>query len=154
MNGTLKEQICKGYFMKTPYEKDFYQWSVDQANYLRMGELGKLDIEHLIEEIETLGNSDKRAMVSYLTNYFMHLLKIQFQPEKHTSSWDISVSLSLRKFKRLLKQNPSFKRFLKEWVNDAYEDAKDEASKESGINKKVFPKKCPWTIEEILNENK
>jgi hypothetical protein len=138
--------------MQTPYEKDPYAWSLEQANFLRMGDIAKLDIEHLIEEIETLSGNDKSAIESYLCNYLMHQLKIKYQPEKRTSSWENTIELSLIKTKRILRKNPSFKRLLNEFLNDAYEDARYEAAKETGLDLKTFPKDCPWTIEEILGE--
>ena len=33
----------------------------------------------MIEEIESLGRSEKRTLVSYLENLLMHMLKVKFQ---------------------------------------------------------------------------
>jgi Domain of unknown function DUF29 len=40
---------------KDLYEKDFYAWSKEQAELLRAGRFGDLDLEHLIEEVDDLG---------------------------------------------------------------------------------------------------
>ena len=42
------------------YEKDFYSWTQEQADLLRNGQFNNLDIPNLIEEIETMGRSEKR----------------------------------------------------------------------------------------------
>ncbi len=44
------------------YEEDFYKWTRLQSDFLKKEEFDKLDIRHLIEEIESLGNSEKRAL--------------------------------------------------------------------------------------------
>ena len=62
--------------MNNTYQNDFCKWSVDQAHFLKSKEFEKLDIENIIEEIESLGRSEKRTIESYLTNLLMHLLKI------------------------------------------------------------------------------
>lgn len=136
----------------TPYDKDFHQWSLDQAKYLRTGAYNYLDTEHLIEEIESLSNSDQRAMESHFVVILLHLLKQKYQPEKKTRSWELSIKASRKKANRILSKNPSFKRFLGQWREEAYEDAIIAASVETGLEEKTFPKECPWTIDEILGQ--
>jgi hypothetical protein len=59
----------------TAYHTDFYLWTQQQADLLRQGALSALDVENLIEEIESMGKRDRRAIGSYLRNVMMHLLK-------------------------------------------------------------------------------
>lgn len=73
------------------YEKDFYQWSLHQAKLLKRGEWTKLDLENLVEEIESLGKSERSALKNQMIRLLMHLLKIKYQPNKHTKSWDKSI---------------------------------------------------------------
>ena len=49
----------------TLYEQDYYLWLDLTASLLRDRRLGELDIPNLIEEIEDMGRSEKRA-VTYL----------------------------------------------------------------------------------------
>jgi hypothetical protein len=44
------------------YEQDFYGWTQEQAALLRAGQLNDLDITNLIEEVESMGRSEKRAL--------------------------------------------------------------------------------------------
>lgn len=135
---------------KAAYDKDFYQWTKTQASLLKNDEFKKLDIGNLIEEIESLGRSEKRALESYLANLFLHLLKMEHQPSKHSRSWDNSVKNASYHARKILKENPSLKRHLGEIVVDAYFTARLEASSETGLDEAAFAKKCPWKIEEIL----
>lgn len=62
------------------YEQDFYGWTMEQAALLKSGRLNELDIQNLIEEVETMGRSEKRALESRLSVLLLHLLKWHYQP--------------------------------------------------------------------------
>ena len=59
------------------YEKDFYAWTQEQANLIRQGKFNEIDTLHIIDEIESMGRSEKRALKSRLAVLLMHLLKWQ-----------------------------------------------------------------------------
>ena len=61
--------------MGTPYEKDVVAWAMEQAALLRAGQLSALDIEHIAEEIEDVGKSEKRELASRMAVLLSHLLK-------------------------------------------------------------------------------
>jgi hypothetical protein len=63
------------------YEQDFYQWTQEQAALLRAGALSQLDMANLIEEVESMGRSQKKELSSRLSVLITHLLKWEFQPE-------------------------------------------------------------------------
>ena len=60
------------------YERDFYLWLEQQASRLREGRLDELDLANLLEEIEDMGRSEKRAIEGYLVVVLTHLLKYPF----------------------------------------------------------------------------
>ena len=70
----------------TLYDRDFYAWANEQAALLRAGRLSEADIENIAEEIESMGRSEKRDLVSRLTVVLLHLLKWQFQPSHRSNS--------------------------------------------------------------------
>jgi hypothetical protein len=57
------------------YESDFYGWVTEQANLLKSGRLNELDTANLLEEIEGMGKSEKRALENRLAVLLQHLLK-------------------------------------------------------------------------------
>lgn len=132
------------------YDKDFSKWANNQAKYLSKKEFEKLDIENLIEEIRDLGKREKQMLTSYLENLLMHLLKVKFQPEKRTNSWDNSIEIASHKAQKTLVENPSLKPKLKEIVKDAYFSARLLAASETNLNKETFPKECPWDLKELF----
>jgi uncharacterized protein DUF29 len=140
--------------MTTLYETDFLGWAQTQSLLLKKKDFSSLDITNLIEEIEGLGNSTHSKIESLLRVILCHLLKIKYQPEKHTPSWDRSIKSCLTQARRVLRKNPSLNHYLEEIFIDAYEDAIPWASDETGLDEEVFPKECPWTIKEILDVKK
>ena len=133
------------------YDTDFYGWSAEQADLLKKGQFEKLDIINLIDEVESLGGSEKNNLISYLTIHFLHLLKKKYQPVLDCRSWDISIRNSKDSFIKKLHQNPGLKSKLDEIFEEAYRNSRVEASKETGFDESIFPKECPWTKEEVIN---
>jgi hypothetical protein len=41
----------------TAYDQDFFAWAMDTAKLLRDGRFGEIDIEHVAEELESMGKS-------------------------------------------------------------------------------------------------
>ena len=59
----------------TTYQNDFYSWTQQQAAFLKARQFNELDFDNLIEEIETIRRSEKRALESRLAVLLQHLLK-------------------------------------------------------------------------------
>ena len=135
------------------YEQDFYGWTQEQAALLKAGRLSDLDIDNLIEEVETMGRSEKRELESRLTVLLLHLLKWQYQEVRRGRSWKLSIEEQRIQFCKTLKENPGLKPALDEITEDAYKLATIQASRETKISKNVFPQKCPWSIAEIMDDN-
>ena len=63
------------------YDEDFYAWSREQAAALRRLSAerwdGLLDLEHLVEEVEDLGDERRNAVRSQLRRLIEHCLKLE-----------------------------------------------------------------------------
>ena len=136
--------------MTSTYEQDFYQWTQEQAELLKAGELSQLDVENLIEEIESMGKSQKRALISRMTVLLMHLLKWDYQSDRRSGSWKSTIITQRKEIKRLLKDNPGLKSIITEMLTETYLDAAEIASAETELPESTFPETCPYTIEHIM----
>lgn len=137
--------------MTNRYNTDFYGWTKEQADLLRSGSLGQLDTQNLLEEIESMGNSQRSELESRLEVLFLHLLKWVFQPSHRGRSWQLTIAEQRRKVARRLSKSPSLKRELDEMTTDAYGDAILSAARETGMDENTFPKSCPWSFEQIMD---
>ena len=138
--------------VKSPlYDQDFYAWSREQAELLRAGELGQADIEHIAEEIESMGRTEKRELISRLEVLLLHLLKWRYQPGKRGPSWEASIRVQRYSVDDHLDDNPSLKPLLPQALASAYRKAALEAVAETGLPGSTFPADCPWTVAEVLD---
>jgi hypothetical protein len=133
------------------YETDFYAWANQQAELLRAGRLSAADIEHIAEEIESMGKTEKRELLSRLEILLAHLLKWRFQPERRGNSWRLSIANSRDQIGDVLADNPSLKSKLSETMASAFRYARRDAAVETGLSVTTFPPECPWSFEEIMD---
>ena len=133
------------------YERDFFAWSRQQAELLRAGKLADADIDHIAEEIDSMGRTEKRELVSRLSVLLLHLLKWRFQPEKRGPSWEASIRVQRNRLADHLDDNPSLKPLLPKALASAYRDASLEEVAETGLQGSTFPGACPWTVDEVLD---
>jgi hypothetical protein len=134
------------------YDQDFYAWANEQAALLRAGRFAAADIETIAEELESMGRSEKRELVSRLKILLLHLLKWQFQPVLRGSSWRLSIEEQRRELLRHLADNPSLKVKLPETIADAYGDALIGAERETGLPRSTFPAACPYAFEQMVDD--
>lgn len=138
--------------MATLYEKDFGAWSLEQAHLLKNKAFDRLDIDHLFEEIQDLGKSDKRALASHLMIVLAHMLKCKYQPEYYTKSWKDTIDEGRLEIQDLIEDSPSLKNYPQDVLPISYRRAVRLASKQTGIDLRKFPDTCPWKLNEILGE--
>ncbi len=136
--------------MSALYERDFYAWANEQAELLRNGKLAAADIANIAEEIESMGRSEKRELVSRLTVLLLHLLKWRFQPERRGVSWDLSMANARDDLTDHLADNPSLKPLLPEAMATAYRRARRNAALETDLPESTFPADCPWTFDQAM----
>jgi hypothetical protein len=86
----MTETVEKAIINPTDYDHDFYAWTFEQAARLRNGCWTELDVENIAEELESLGRSEKRELISRLSVLLTHLLKWQYQPGLRSKSLEIT----------------------------------------------------------------
>ena len=135
------------------YNRDYHLWLEETAQLLKNRDFEQLDLENLIEEIETLGRSERNKLISSLRLIYQHLLKWQYQPEKRSKSWTDTIDRERDNVNDYIEDMPSLKRSLDdpEAIGKAYSRGRRDAMKETGINN--LPKECPFTIEQVLDSN-
>lgn len=138
----------------TAYETDFYQWTQQQAALMRQGEFNRvdLDIENIAEEIESMGRRDRYALRSYLHNILMHLLKWQYQPEQHGTSWRLSIKNGRHQVDILVEDSPSLQGKIPDLIAKEYTQARENAALETGLPLVTFPELCSFTVEQITGD--
>lgn len=139
--------------MSATYTADFNLWIQRTAQLLRERRWHEIDIEHLIEEVEDLGKSERRAIASQLTRLLLDLLKWQYQPQRRTDSWLDSITDARTQIELAIEDSPSLKNYPAEQLEPSYQRARRQAAKQTEIAISVFPEECPYSLELVLEED-
>lgn len=131
------------------YTTDLCLWTEEQAALLRAGRWPDLDRANVAEEIESLGGSQKAEIRSRLAILLLHLLKWEFQPEKRKYGWRASILEQRIRIDDLIDVSPSLQSWPGAVLAKAYSVAVLGAASETGLPGSVFPKSCPYAIEQI-----
>ncbi len=131
------------------YEKDFYAWTKEQAGLLRTGNLSGLDVENLLEEIESMGVSEKRELRRRLARLLQHLLKWKYQPERRSTSWKSTIREQRDEIAALFDDSPSLRPLASVVFLKAYDQGRQWAIDETGIQ--GFLEVSPFTLEQVLD---
>lgn len=139
--------------MKSNYDGDVVAWANEQAALLRAGRFSELDIEHIADEVEDVGKSEQRELVSRMAILLAHLLKWKFQPEFRGNSWLYTIRTQRLLINKRLKKMPSLSSMLNDpdWLEEMWIDGVEAAHKETGIED--FPETSIWTIDQVMDDN-
>lgn len=136
----------------TERDVDFCGWVTEQVELLRAGRIAEADIESLVDEIESLGKSERRELDNRLRELMMYLIKWHWQPESRGNGWLVSISKQRDGIRDVLDDSPSLNSKLADAACKAWLLAMRYAALETGIDVRVFPSECPWKLDDVLNE--
>ena len=125
----------------TLYDRDFYQWVQETTEKLKTKDFDHVDLENLIEEIESLGTSERSEVYNRLATLLEHLLKRMFVDDmpQEFNGWENTIREQRKRLKRVLKLSPSLKNYFTEIFDEAFVDALEEIRKEKGYKLVKFP---------------
>ena len=135
------------------YDQDFYAWAMQNAELIRQGRFAEIDAEHVAEELESMGKSQKRALGSRLTVLLAHLLKWRYQPGARGSSWRNTITIQRLELQELVEENPSLQPTLPIVLPVAYRKARLLAASETQLDLSAFPDACPFTLEQVFADD-
>ncbi|MCY7332460.1 MAG: DUF29 domain-containing protein [Pseudanabaena sp. CAN_BIN31] len=136
---------------RTLYERDYGLWAEQMADLIAAGRFGELDIENLVEEVRDLSKRERDRLLNSLRLIVQHLLKWDYQPQKRSRSWQVTIQRERLNIKKYLRDSPSLKRYLTdEYLGQVYETGRLDAIGETGLD---MPIDCPYVISDTLNRD-
>ena len=151
------------------YHSDSYSWAVDQADALRRRDFDAVDWDHVIEEIEDVGDRHRDSWTSLCSRTIEHLLLIEHYREAEQNTLDFWIR-ELRNFRLQMASNirkhPGLQGQYQSMFTDAWEDGRESArlklvdydkSKASAAAEKTLlrqrdrslPKQCPYRLDDV-----
>jgi hypothetical protein len=134
------------------YDTDFYAWTQAQAAALRAKDFASLDLEHVAEELESVGMDEKHAITRQLQRLLHHLLKWQYQPTHRTRSWQVSIDQARDRIGDVIERSHSLQTYPAQRLALAYGRARRDAITVTRMPASTFPEVCPWPLADVLTE--
>ncbi|AOC51276.1 hypothetical protein NIES3806_06150 [Microcystis aeruginosa NIES-3806] len=138
------------------YEQDYYLWIEKTISLLENRQFSELDLENLIDEISSMGKSEKRSLESYLTRLLEHLLKLaywQSELEYNQRGWKNEIRNFRLRIQQIIEDSPSLKPYLSEIFSPCYQNARKLFLDLSGMAENLVGLAPICTIEQALNED-
>jgi len=135
------------------YERDFFSWTQEQARLLRERRFDDLDLDNLVDEVESVGGSEKRELRNRMEVLLTHLLKWKFQPRFRGPSWRRTIRQQRDSIAQIVEDSPSLRAYPSRVMSTAYTGATVSASEETGLAAGIFPEQCPFLLDEILDSH-
>lgn len=151
LKNTVGEQVCfDGMHMTIPYEQDFYGWIMEQVDLLQSGRLNELDLDHLVDEVVSIGVMVRSELQSRLELLLQLLLKWQFHSCHRSLHLKVAIKEQRHRIGRILRKNPTLKTELLELWEEAYDFARYGAARSMFFDIDDFPHSCPWQLEQAM----
>lgn len=140
--------------LKELHEIDEHLWLEETIKLLKSNHLEELDIENLIEELESLGRRDKAKVASLLEQVIRHLLLLQYWHEElefNSGHWKAEVRSFRNQLKRHLTTN--LYQYLESELPSIYTDALEYVVDKTEGKLFNLPQSCSYTLEQLLDVN-
>ncbi len=110
--------------LKQLYCQDLNLWRQEIINAIQNKQFENMDWDSLIEEINDMGASEKRALRSYMKRLIEHILKLRYwddEREYNQRGWKKEVVNFREEIRSILEESPSLSNYLEHNYLDWYQ---------------------------------
>jgi Domain of unknown function DUF29 len=136
-------------------QTDYVGWLNETIALLKQKKFDKVDWENLLEEIESLGRSQKRELRNRLITMLEHCLQLCYSDYlQDYRGWQETIRRSQREIQYLLEDSPSLKQYWDEVFLDCYATALETLRDNPDYQSFSFPDHFPFPqeISQILQK--
>ncbi len=138
--------------LKELYERDDYLWVKKTIQILKENKFNELDLENLIEELEDLGREKKNKVESLLRQIIIHLLLLEYWSQEYqynAAHWRAEITEFRFQINGILTK--TLQSYLASKIELIYQNSVKYTQRKTNLN--IFPEKCPYTLEQLLDED-
>jgi hypothetical protein len=132
------------------YTEDETAWLDTMVVLLRSGAYAELDFANLREYLSDMAKRDRREVESRLVVLLAHVLKWVHQPDQRSRSWRASIVEQRQELKRLASRGV-LRKHAESVLAEAYHEAVERATAETGLPLEAFPGECAYSVDELLS---
>jgi len=139
---------------KSLYETDFLLWTEETIAKLKARDFDHVDLENLIEEIESLGRSEKKEVRNRLKTLLEHLIKrIYVDMPQEFNGWECTIREQRNDIELALMDSPSLKTIWNDVFDIAFRLALQNVRDEYEEKGRYIPDKWQFSrdIAAVLN---
>ncbi len=134
------------------YERDEVAWYGAMIELIEFGRTEEVDFVNLKELLESMANRERKEVKSRLRLLLAHWLKWNYQPDKRTGSWVVTIDIQRSELQDDLGTSRVLYNHAVEIFDAVYSKAMKDAANETGLPPETFPEVCPVTLDELLAE--
>ncbi|WP_413173386.1 DUF29 domain-containing protein [Anabaena azotica] len=136
------------------YEIDDYLWLEETIKLLKTKDLDNLDLDNLIEELESLGRNELNKVRSLLKQIIIHILLLEYwqdEYDRNCSHWEGEIIAFRYDLNHSLTTSLKNKLILE--LEEIYQLSRKLVSKKARLSSNLFPENCPYSLEQLLDDN-
>jgi len=133
------------------YDHDFYAWVQEQAALLKARQFDALDLDNLIEEVESIARQERHLLWHRFRTLLTHLVAWWGEIPERCIRWEGVIADQRQQIQDILADSPSLAPLALEELVEAWESVR-KRSADQWYNA-AFPETCPWTLEQVLDED-
>ncbi|MGF1482101.1 MAG: DUF29 domain-containing protein [Cyanophyceae cyanobacterium] len=142
------------------YDQDFLQWCERTVSLLKEHRFDELELESLIDEVDSLGKSQKQQLYNRLNILLVHLLCLRYwipkdERERCSRGWRLTVDEQQRRIKKLLKTSPSLNPYLETILEECYSESRERFLLKSGMEfdlEDIVPQENPFELDQLRGQ--
>jgi hypothetical protein len=150
----MKTNLLTHHQLKKLYQTDDLAWYETTLKIIKFHHLESLDLDSLAEVLENLVRDKKRSGASFLEQIIRHLLLIEYwemQKDYNYRHWASEIV----NFRNQLEidMTTNLYQYLEKELDRIYKRAVRYVIIKTGLSKETFPTKCPYNMEQLLDND-
>ncbi|MGK7884579.1 MAG: DUF29 domain-containing protein, partial [Crocosphaera sp.] len=128
-------------------------WLEETIRLLKQNCLEELDLENLIEELESLGRRDKQRVESLLRQIIIHLLLLQYWQQEYDYNYrHLREEIATFRVQINKIMTTNLENYLSEELENIYQDAVFIVTEKTGLDESVFSENCCYSLLQLLDK--
>lgn len=133
------------------YLEDETAWLDEMSRLAAERRYDEFDFENLSEYLISMANRDRREVEQRLSVLLAHLLKWQYQPERRSRSWLLTIAEQRDELRSILAG--VLRRHAEGSLDAVYRRARRRASVETDLPESTFPEAFAGTLDGLIAED-
>ena len=146
-------QILTKNSLRNLYNLDYLAWYETTLEQVKNYQLNDLDLESLSEVLENLVRDTKQSGESYLKQMIIYLLLIEYWKSESINHRHWATEIDNFRGELEIDLTTNLRKHLSNKKDLIYQKAIKNVNLKTGLNKKTFPDQCPYTLEQLLDND-